>query len=137
MVFNLFLHLYDLIVIDFGLFYEVKYLVIIKKITPIFSAGWNFMKKFYEFHLNLRHDFFWWLIIKINIYLLLCKMYYYCCTTPISFYLDFFLNIRIDSRNSIIRFLIWKITGKDRLSVHFCTFGILIFSCFTGIRTFK
>ena len=34
MVFNLFLHLYDLIVIYFALFYEVKYLVIIKIVTP-------------------------------------------------------------------------------------------------------
>ena len=58
MVFNLFLNLYDVIVIDFYLFCEVKYVVIIKKVTPIFWTGWNFMKQFYEFHLNLQRDIF-------------------------------------------------------------------------------
>ena len=122
MVFNLVLHLYDVIVIDFDIFYEVEYLVIIKKVTPNLWTGWNFMKKFYEFHLNLRRDFIfgdWWLKLT---HLFLFKIYYYCCTSPISFY--FFFKYKIDSRNSIIRFLIWNITGKDRLSVHFCTFGI-------------
>ena len=182
MVFNLVLHLYDVIVIDFDLFYEVEYLVIIKKVTPNLWTGWNFMKKFYEFHLNLRRDFIfgdWWLKLT---HLFLFKIYYYCCTSPISFY--FFLNIRLIRGTALLDFwygisrektdcqytfvllvsflfLIWKITGKDRLSVHFCTFDksffifdmedhgkrqivstllyfwYIVFSCFTSIRTFK